>query len=195
MRQRIQDIRRRELIEATRAVIEERGFEHLTVADIARKAGFSNGYLHHHFRSKNDLLAETMRVLYADMRSFIATNMSADMDARNRLAVIIDANFREEQFTRENASIWISYLARVRFERDFQRLQAIIQRRLRSNLLHDLNRLASQHVAEEACSELSALIDGLWVRLAVDPDGFTSRAAKEVVNRRLSKILEHAAMT
>ena len=37
MRQRIQDIRRRELIEATRAVIEERGFEHLTVADIARK--------------------------------------------------------------------------------------------------------------------------------------------------------------
>lgn len=193
MRQRIQDIRRRELIEATRAVIEERGFEHLTVADIARKAGFSNGYLHHHFRSKNDLLAETMRVLYADMRSFIAANMSPDIDARGRLAVIVDANFREEQFSRENASIWISYLARVRFEPDFIRLQSIIQRRLRSNLLHELKCLASPDLAEEICSELSSLIDGLWVRLAVDPNGFSSGAAKQVINIYLSRILGRVA--
>lgn len=57
--------RRAEILEATRRVVLERGFGHTRVADVAAELGISTGLIHYHFASKDELLAETLRVTAA----------------------------------------------------------------------------------------------------------------------------------
>jgi AcrR family transcriptional regulator len=52
------DVRRSELLEATRRVIRTRGFAGTTVGEITREAGASLGLLHYHFSSKDEVVAE-----------------------------------------------------------------------------------------------------------------------------------------
>lgn len=179
MRKSIREIRRRELIEATRDVIAECGFENATIAKISSQAGFSIGYLHHHFTGKDELLAETIRVLYGDMRTYLAQELPSAADPIDRFLVVLDANFRVEQYTRKNAFAWISFLARVPFNPEFVRLQTMIERRLFSNLMFDIGTLLPAPQARTVVDEIATLIDGYWVRLGVSPDSINSREALE----------------
>jgi AcrR family transcriptional regulator len=56
---RTEDTRQR-LLEAAAEEFDRRGFEGARVADIAERAGLSNGALYGHFRSKSDLLAAAL---------------------------------------------------------------------------------------------------------------------------------------
>ncbi len=179
MRTSIRELRRRELIEATRDVISECGFENATISKISRRAGFSIGYIHHHFSGKDELLAETIRVLYGDMRDYLAQALPGLADPVERFLVVLDANFRAEQYTKENAFAWVSFLARVPFNPEFVRLQTMIERRLHSNLMFDIGRLLPPARALEAVEEIATLIDGYWVRLGVSPDTISSELALE----------------
>lgn len=179
MRTSIRELRRRELIEATRGVIAECGFENATIAKISGRAGFSIGYLHHHFSGKDALLAETIRVLYGDMRRYLAHELPGVSDPVDRFLIVLDANFREEQYTRENAFAWIAFIARVPFNPEFVRLQAMTERRLFSNLMYDLGKLLPKAKALTAIDEIATLIDGYWARRGVSPDSIDSRSALE----------------
>ncbi len=53
--------RRAEILEATRRVVLAKGFAGTRIHDVADALGVSNGLVHYHFASKDDLLAETMR--------------------------------------------------------------------------------------------------------------------------------------
>lgn len=54
------------LIQATIELLIERGYARLTVADIARRAGVSNGARVHHFRTREDLVVAANRRIYDD---------------------------------------------------------------------------------------------------------------------------------
>ena len=177
MRTSIRELRRRELIEATRDVISECGFENATISKISRRAGFSIGYIHHHFSGKDELLAETIRVLYGDMRSYLVSALPGVTDPVDRFLIVLDANFRKEQYTKENAFAWISFLARVPFNDEFVRLQTMIERRLFSNLMFDISKLLPPERARAAVEEIATLIDGYWVRLGVSPETISPELA------------------
>jgi AcrR family transcriptional regulator len=49
------------VFDAALELINERGFEQTTVADICEKAGISNGAFYHHFKSKQDILLGYVR--------------------------------------------------------------------------------------------------------------------------------------
>lgn len=178
-RKSIREMRRRELVEAIRDVIAESGFESATISKISKRAGFSIGYLHHHFSGKDALLAESIRVLYGDMRTYLAQAMPGVEDPIDRHLIVLNANFRKEQYTKENAYAWISFLARVPFNLDFIRLQRMIEHRLYSNLMFNLKELLPPDEAQAAAEEISTLIDGYWVRLGVSPDSINSEKALE----------------
>ena len=55
------EVRRRELIDATIKCIARKGLGNTTLADVAREAGLSQGIVNLHFKSKDNLLAETLK--------------------------------------------------------------------------------------------------------------------------------------
>jgi len=164
----IKQIRRRELIEATRSVIAINGFESTTIAAIAKQAGFSIGFIHHHFDSKGALLAETMRVVYSDMRRIIIENIRGISDPVERFKTIIAGNLDEQIFTRENAYIWVSFVPRVPFDPDCRRMQRVIERRQYSNIRVELIKVLTEDKAQALLEEVSMLINAYWLRLAID---------------------------
>ena len=167
---KIKDIRRRELIEATREIIQEYGFEKATISLIAKKAGFSIGYIHHHFKNKDELLAGAIRVLYAEMPKFLAEELPKRHSPRERPYAIIEANLHPHLYTRLNAFAWISHMARVPFHDEYNRIQTAVHNRLNSNLMHEFRQLLSEDDAIMATEEISVLLDGYWIRLGVSGD-------------------------
>ena len=57
---------RRKILEAASRLFRERGFESVTVAEIMQAAGLTHGGFYGHFKSKDDLIAETLSHTLAD---------------------------------------------------------------------------------------------------------------------------------
>ncbi len=167
----ISDIRRRELIAATIATIYEQGFADATVARIARRAGLSTGIVHHYFRDKDHLLEATMRSLASGLGMEIAARLASAERPRERLEAVIDGNFSATQFTREAVTAWTCFWSQVPFSERLSRIQRVIYSRLRSNLLHALRQMMPAQQAEDTAFGLITIIDGLWLRAALDGEG------------------------
>jgi len=73
---------------------------------------------------------------------------------------------------------WDAALLQPLRGRALGRLQRVNAGRLRSNLLYTLRRLLPREKAEQTARGLAALIDGLWLRAALDGslDGAGARA-------------------
>lgn len=74
---------RERLIEATRALILEKGCDHLTLNDIMERAGLSKGGIFHHVKSKDDLLIRILeeRVEETNRRFNAATEREQSFEA------------------------------------------------------------------------------------------------------------------
>ena len=69
----MEEIRRRQLIEATIASIHEVGLAESSLSRISARAGVSTGIVHHYFEDKAELLESTLRQLGTRLRSARAT--------------------------------------------------------------------------------------------------------------------------
>lgn len=64
------------LLEVTRALVEEKGYEQTTLQEVARRAGMSNGAVYGNFKSRNDLLAALGPTYWPQVRADIAPGSS-----------------------------------------------------------------------------------------------------------------------
>ena len=69
----------------------------------------------------------------------------------------------------------MSIALRAQTSPDAQRLLTVYQHRLRSNLVYDLRPLTGGR-AEVIAETVAALIDGLYIRAALGPDGIEGSA-------------------
>jgi TetR/AcrR family transcriptional repressor of bet genes len=113
-------------------------------------------------------------------------------DPRTRLEVTIRASFAPSNFRREVVSAWLNFYVMAATEPEARRLLTIYQRRLRSNLLHGLRPLAGPR-APKIAERIAGLIDGLYLRAALDTGGSDAGRAADHVLAALAHELEAAA--
>jgi transcriptional repressor BetI len=176
----MEEIRRRQLIEATIASIHEVGIAESSLSRISAKAGVSTGIVHHYFEDKAELLESTLRQLGTRLRLAVVRRLSAAHTPIERLLAVIDGNIGNEQFTPEAVSAWLAFWAQVPTNPRLARVQTIIVSRLRDNLVHAL-KLLGRKDALEIASVTEALIDGLWLRAALAEDGPDTTRARRLV--------------
>jgi transcriptional repressor BetI len=176
----MEEIRRRQLIEATIASIHEVGFAESSLSRISAKAGVSTGIVHHYFEDKAELLESTLRSLGTNLRLCVVHRLNAARTPVERLLAVIDGNIGTEQFTPEGVSAWLAFWAQVPTSPRLARIQHVTISRLRDNLVHAL-RLMGRKDAEEIARVTEALIDGLWLRAALSADGPDSLRARRLV--------------
>ena len=188
----MEEIRRRQLIEATIASIHEVGIAESSLSRISAKAGVSTGIVHHYFEDKAELLESTLRQLGTRLRLAVVRRLGAAHTPIERLLAVIDGNIGTEQFTPEAVSAWLAFWAQVPTNPRLARVQTIIISRLRDNLVHAL-KLMGRRDALEIASVTEALIDGLWLRAALAKNGPDSPRARRLVldylNARLGLVL------
>jgi transcriptional repressor BetI len=176
----MEEIRRRQLIEATIASIHEVGLAESSLSRISARAGVSTGIVHHYFEDKAELLESTLRQLGTSLRQSVARRLNAAKTPPQRLMAVVDGNIGPDQFTPEGVSAWLAFWAQVPTHPRLARVQNVIISRLNDNLVHAL-RLLGRRDAEEIAGVTEALIDGLWLRAALSADGPDPVRARRLV--------------
>lgn len=176
----MEEIRRRQLIDATIASIHEIGFADSSLSRISAKAGVSTGIVHHYFEDKADLLEATLRQLGDSLRNSVVARLKLASSPVERLLAVIDGNIGPDQFTPQGVSAWLAFWAQVPTSARLARVQHIIISRLHDNLVHAL-KLMGRHDAVDMARTTAALIDGLWLRAALSSDGPDPRSARRLV--------------
>lgn len=188
----MEPIRRQQLIKATMAAIDEVGLADATVMRIARHAGVSAGIISHYFGGKDGLLEATMRQILSDLGEAVAARRRALVtdSPRAHIGAIIDGNFDGSQVTGPVAKTWLAFWASSMHRPSLARLQRVNDRRLYANLCHQFRRLMSRQEARACARALAALIDGLWLRGALTPDGLNSDEARRLAHDYLDRLLD-----
>lgn len=192
----MEPIRRRQLILATMQAIDEAGLADATVARIARHAGASAGIISHYFGGKDGLMEATMRQILTDLRRAVSERRAeiASNDVRSHLHAVIDGNFDRSQVSQSVSKTWLAFWASSMHRTPLERLQKVNDRRLVSNLSAIFRRVMPLVEARDAAAGLAALIDGLWLRGALDPEGLDVERARRLAYEYVEyQLAQHAA--
>ena len=180
----MQPIRRQQLIDATLAAVNDVGMHDATIAQIARRAGVSNGIISHYFKDKNGLLEATMRYLISHLGEAVRRRLQAqtDQSPAARLQAIVAGNFDDSQTNSAAMKTWLAFWASSLHQPQLNRLQQVNGRRLYSNLSAEFQRALPKAQARLAAKGLAALIDGLWLRSALRGTEFSQAKAIALTN-------------
>jgi TetR/AcrR family transcriptional repressor of bet genes len=186
---KISDIRKKELRRAAFEVLKREGMAGATLEKVAAQAGASKGIVLHYFSNKQELFEHAMREANAELRDAVAARLAAARSPRQRLDAIIEGNFEERFFQPSICHAWLSLCAEVPREPQLARIQRVIHGRMRSNLMSALIDILPRNECEEVALAITALIDGLWLRLGLQSNGLNRddalRQMRDYLSHRL----------
>ncbi|MCF6316741.1 MAG: transcriptional regulator BetI [Marinosulfonomonas sp.] len=177
----MEPIRRSALVEATIVEIGRAGSLDVTVSQIAKRAGMSSALAHHYFGGKDQIFLAAMRHILSVYGAQVRAALTVADGPRARLEAIIRASFEAGHFRSEVISAWMNFYVQAQTSDEARRLLRVYQRRLLSNLVHELRPMIGGE-APDMAANIAALIDGLYIRHALrgaQPDG--SVASKRVL--------------
>lgn len=186
------DFRRQSLIEAAAACLAESGVAGTSVRTICARAGVSPGLLRHYFEGIDDLIAAT----YRDVTDRVAATLraaeeEAGNDPRARLVAFITASFRPPIADPALLSTWLAFWSLVKTEPVIAAIHGESYRSSREQLellLGDCGLGPGE--AGPVAIALTALVDGLWLELSLDPTTFTPADATAMAVRWVDTLLE-----
>lgn len=192
---RLDDERRRNFVSATLSVLADNGYVGTTLARIAERAEVSPSLLVHYFGDKDTLLATAFWHLSESLRHEIMSRFQAAHTPRERLQAVIDSLLGRDQFRQAEGTTWLSFWGQVPHVSTLKRIQRIYQKRMLSNLSHDLKALLPGRDIHSLATSIAALIDGTWLRAALSEwEEADSAAARAQVTAFLdSQIALHQA--
>ena len=187
------DKRRRQLLDAARRSVSQHGLAKTTLATVAAEAGLSQGVAVFYFKSKNGLLAETLRSHYqAYSDHWHAALEAAEKDPMARIVALVEADFAPEVCSPEALSIWFAFWGEQKFtpqyaeisdEFDKERGEAI--REVCAELLHD----GTEEDVANVAQWIDTLTDGFWQSIHLYPARATREAAIESTLALIQKLV------
>ncbi|HVC02868.1 MAG TPA: betaine-aldehyde dehydrogenase [Steroidobacteraceae bacterium] len=167
LREPVEDMRRRQLIDVTIDSLAELGFSGTTLAQIATRADVSPGLVAHYFGDKDGLLVAAFRSLARRVGDQVRARLRHAHTPRGRIQAVIDANLAPEEFERRTGTAWLAFWGQVLQVEGLRRVQSIYQRRTLSTLRTSLAKLVAADQAHSIASMIAAMIDGVWLRAAL----------------------------
>jgi TetR/AcrR family transcriptional repressor of bet genes len=173
-RHEIKEVRRVQLIEATIDTVARRGFADLTLADVADEAKLSRGIVNFYFRSKEELLAETLRYMTGEYeKSWREAVARAGGDPVAKLKLLVEGDFGPQTASRKHVAVWYAFWGEARWRPDYLRICQQVAAQYRQETRGIVAAIATRGGystdADLVARGLNALIDGLWLDLLIDP--------------------------
>lgn len=173
------DTRRLALIEATSACLAERGVAGASVRTICARAGVSPGLLRHYFDGIDALVAATYMHVTARVSDTLNEAVAAaPADPRDRLIAYTTASFLPPIADPELLATWLAFWSLVKTDPAIAAIHTETYGGYRRDLEALLADCGLAHgEAALAAIGLTALVDGLWLELTLDPASFTADQA------------------
>jgi TetR/AcrR family transcriptional regulator, transcriptional repressor of bet genes len=177
----IDAVRRKELIRATMTAIHRAGLAEPTLASICEFAGLASvSMVNHYFSSKSELFECTMRELAGDFLGHMALHTGDSISPRERVLAVIDANFAPSQCTAEAVASWLWFWSRTPSNPAYAEIERSTHQFVVKELKRGLKELLPRREIEDAAESLMALMYGLWLRFALNPEVLDVEAARRI---------------
>ena len=180
------EARRGQLIEATIAVIAEKGYARMTLGEVAKRAGLSHGLANFHFESKEKLLAATLDHLSEEYRAnWQGALARAGGHPADRLAALLEADFDPVICESDKLAAWVSFWGEAQSRPMYQdhcgsndeEYQGIMTRTCAD--LIQLGGYGGQ--AERIARVLRVTVEGVWLDLMTMREPYALEEAKATV--------------
>jgi AcrR family transcriptional regulator len=177
------DVRRQSLIDAAAESLAEHGVAGTSVRSICARAGVSPGLLTHYFAGVDALIAETYRVTAERVAATLEKAVEqAGSDSRARAAAFLTASFRPPIAEPALFATWLAFWSAIKSNPAIAAIHRETYKNYRGQLEQLLRRCGISPVeAGAAAMGLSALVDGLWLELSLDPVPVSRDAASAIV--------------
>lgn len=186
--------RRRQLIEATMKCIGRKGISGMTLADVARTAGLSQGIVNLHFESKDNLLRETLESLAGDYRAqFERALERAGPLAADRLQALLELDLKPSICQRSKLAVWFAFWGEVGSRPTYRRICDDLDRyydRVVEELCAEIiDEGGYEHVsAAAAATAFNSMTSGLWLSCLISPGDWDRQAASAAVETWLASV-------
>lgn len=181
------DVRKRKLIEAAAQCLAELGHAGTSVRAVAARANVSPGLVTHHFKGIDELIVAT----YGHVANQVAAVLNQAIDdaeggAEAKLRAFIDASFKPPVLDRDLLAVWLSFWSLVRRDSGVRKVHKQVYVDYRQRLEALIGAIAKErrfkidvHLAALA---LTAMLDGLWLELCLDPTTFSTVDALRIAH-------------
>jgi TetR/AcrR family transcriptional repressor of bet genes len=186
-------MRKRALISAAITEVGQAGSLDVTVSQIAVRAGVSSALAHHYFGSKDQILLAAMRHILREFGTSARQGVARAETPRERIKAIIAASFTPQQFDRDVVAAWLAFYVQAQNSDEAARLLRVYAYRLDSNLVFDLRQLVGEGAARRIAQGLASMIDGFYIRCALQDCAPDPGDARALVEEYLDMSLEREA--
>ena len=166
--------------------IDKLGLSQTTLARIAERADISQGNVVFHFRSKEELLDQTLRHLNDEYRSnWLAALTAAKPNAYAQLRALVESSFTARICNRRKISVWFAFWGESRSRPKYMRVCGDNDKAFSGQITTLCKALEAESsgrlpVATAALS-IEGMIDGLWQNFLIGPPGFKRDRAIQAV--------------
>lgn len=175
------EVRKQQLIEATLAVIANKGVSGTTTAQVTGMAGLSAGIISLHFDNKDNLLKATLEYLAMELQEkWQAVSVDDSLNVEQKLWGIIASSFHPDICSYEKIRVWFAFFGEAEY-RDFYREMVDSFDTERENavaeLLMELGQTEDQ--AKATTQTIESLADGLWLTMMLYPNWLDRDGSKQ----------------
>jgi AcrR family transcriptional regulator len=185
------ETRRQQLIEATIDSLAKRGYSETTMADVADGAGLSRGIVNFHFESKEKLLVATLQYMADEYSAhWRAALQKAGDDPARQLGVLVAADFDRSICNRRKLAAWCAFWGEAKSRPTYQSLCGARDEAYQ-NVFIDLCRKLKASGGYDfdphaTALALSAMLEGLWLRLMMGTEDVTRETAHHAATEYLA---------
>ena len=170
-------IRRAQIVDAACRVIQRKGIQNASLAEIEQEAGISHGVLTYHFPSKESIILAVFDATIERMKQDAVVKPDVDHPSWERLAGLITFLLTEKPQDDEFDCLQYTFLAQMSHREDFRARLAADYADIRKHIADDLAAMVGRAgLAPEDAQAMSAIVhgalSGLVIQLNVDPEAF-----------------------
>lgn len=186
--------RRQQLIDATIKCISNKGLGSITLGDVAREAGLSQGIVNLHFNSKDNLLTETLKFLAEEYdQQFMQTLERAGPGPAERLLALMEMDLKPAVCDHRKLAVWFAFWGEVKAVPTYQKICAAREKKydeiifgLTSDIISEGRYTKAD--ASTVANALSSMTDGMWMSCLINPRSFDRAAALRSVKSYLNAV-------
>ena len=173
------------LISSTIKNLSKKGIKDLTMQDVSKGAGLSQGIVNFHFKSKELLLIETLRFISNEyLHSFQKSIAKAGNDPRKKIVGIIENDFSKKICTIEKVAVWFTFFSEIKYKPAYRQIckeRDLYYQLVTENIFSELIKKEKIKLSQKNLARgFQALIMGLWLDQLKDPDTFNRMQSKKI---------------
>ena len=186
-RDHIKEVRRVQLIEATIDCLARTGFSELTIAEVAATAKLSAGIVNFYFKSKDALLVATLTHMVEEYCRYWRANVEQAPPApAAKITAMLEGDFQRLVANRKSVTVWYAFWGETRWRPDFMAVCQGLNEEFQSVAATLFRQLIAESGAEDRDPMLlskgfSAMSDGLWLDMLINPKGTDRETARRVI--------------